>query len=697
MINRQNHDWRLAPAPLIEWRDSAPISTTHDDVYFNTDDGVAESRYVFLEGIRFIERIRALSPNRRYSVAELGYGTGLNFLVTLDAWLRHRPEGARLHYVGIEAYPLRASELEVALTAAPELTALANDLLSRWPEPTMGCHRLQWQDQGVTLDLWWETAEAALVDLASHGDRWIDSWYLDGFTPARNPTMWTPVIFEAMSRLSRPKATVATFTAASDVRRGLEEAGFAVKKRPGFGRKRECLWGDFQSNGTPRTSESLKATFKPVTPWDKGAASEPNPQRMLANSPSGGHSQGRRDGMTAIVIGAGLAGCCVARSLAERGIKVTVLERGRIASGGSSNLQGLTYTRLSPKFAPLSDFALASYGFSTRVYAQLLDRALVQHIDGDHCGFIQLYENEKDLVTFSQMLTGDDAPATVVTSEEASELLGLKVTTGGLYFPAAFWLSPPAVCSERLAHPLIHVHENCGEVTIDQVASNWRARTETGRETGREIAADVAILATAQALGTHPGLEWLPLQGIRGQTTHLKATAQTNRLATALCHEGYFPPARQGWHCLGASYGPNDLRLDERSQDHEHNLGQLQHALPELTLAASESPSGHVAIRCTTADYLPIIGPAPNRAAFNATYADLSKQKTRYIPSEPPLLPGLWLLAGLGSRGLTAAPFAAEMIASAIMGEPPPVARYLQKAVSPARFLTRGLIRGKPL
>jgi len=666
VIKRHNKPWQLTPAPALSWRDGVPYSDTFDDYYFSSVDGMAEGRYVFLDGIQLSQRLRSMASGDTLTIAELGFGTGLNFLLTLHDWLLYRQPGTALTYIGIEGYPLRRSVLEQVLDHFPELRDLASMLLSDWPSPTYGCHRIRWPHWGITLDLWWETASEALTDLASRRRTLVDCWYLDGFAPARSDGMWTEPVYSAIGQLSREHSSFATFTAASDVRRALEGVGFSVVKRSGFGPKRECLIGTLLAKHTGAQNKQ--------TPWDLN----PVPQHPG----------------NVVVLGAGLAGSFIARSLAERGIEVRVIDSAAIATGGSSNLQGLTYTRLSHQFAPLGDFSIAAYDYSTRLYAQLLRaRKLIPEEDGALCGYLQASSD----TAIEQLRTdwGDDSDLVqFLTAEAASQQLGLTVEHPAIYFPDALWLHPPAVCRERLNHPLIQVTENCGMIDYHRQGNRWQLLSASGWSTD----ASTLILATAEHIRQSPLTHWLPLQSIRGQVTHIAADDYSNQIRCAFCHEGYFPPARLGIHCIGATYGPNDSALDERLEDHEQNIKTLSKWLPGMKWQSMKAAqAGHVALRCTTTDYLPIAGPIPDRIAFNHRYAHLSKRKSTVIDEPCPVVPGLWAMGGLGSRGLTAAPLAAETIVAELLGEAPPLPRYLQQAIAPARFLHRGLVKGAPL
>jgi tRNA 5-methylaminomethyl-2-thiouridine biosynthesis bifunctional protein len=668
LINPTQTLWTpLAPLTL-DWRGDAPIARDSGDIFFSTEDGLAETRYVFIEGNRLSERWQTQTTDQPFVIGEIGVGTGLNLCLTITEWLRQRRPGATLHYVGFERAPFRPEDMRRALGHWPELKPVLNPLLARWSDPLPGCHRRYFPEWGLTLDLWWADAADALQDIASHGRAWIDAWYLDGFAPSREPGPWQQRLYDAMAGLSRIGATFATFTAAGDVRRGLATAGFEVLKRPGFGSKREALCG---------TIDTLNTTAPAITPWDLHPAPH-TPERSL-------------------VLGAGLAGAHAAFALARRGVAVTVLDAASVAGGGSSNLQGVTYTRLSHRHNPLTDFSLAAFSFAADHYEMLLSEgALAANEDIGLGGYVQLHEGDETLAHLREVLPLAPQFARVVSATEIAALTGLTPRCGGIHYLRGGWLTPAAVCHALLAHPLITLQTNCGPLSLTSgVDGGWQAVDAQGDVLAET---DTAILATAHAALQQPELKWLPLTIIRGQTTHLSTPPALAKLSVTLCDQGYLPPARAGLHCLGASFGPGDAGTDEREVEHAHNIDMVKTALPHLDLGSpDEGWRGHVAHRCNSNDYLPVAGPVPELDEFNRRYERLRHDRKRVIDAHSPIQPGLAVLTSLGSRGLSAAPLAAEMVADQLMGTLPTVPRYLQRALSPARFAERALKRGEPL
>ncbi|MEP5765432.1 MAG: bifunctional tRNA (5-methylaminomethyl-2-thiouridine)(34)-methyltransferase MnmD/FAD-dependent 5-carboxymethylaminomethyl-2-thiouridine(34) oxidoreductase MnmC [Halieaceae bacterium] len=680
--------WRGAPAAEIDWDEQdQPHSSRFDDYYYSSEDGIAESAHVFVDGNRLVQRWQE-QQSPRFTMVETGFGTGLNFLNSWHNWRLYAPEQARLHYLSIEAYPLRFDELRRALNGWQQLAPLRDCLLQDYPPPLPGRHRLLFDQGRVCLDLVFDDINTAIEDLLELPDLEVNAWLLDGFTPARNPDMWQDTLFQAMSRLGADNCSFATFTAASAVRTGLQAAGFDVEKRPGFGPKREMLCGTLRT----RTAKDDPT----ATPWHLSRASY---QEFNTGKGQGTQTDNSQH---AIVIGAGLAGASIAWFLAQRGWRVTVLEQGQLAGAASGNPQGVLYTRLSHRPSELNDFSLHSFCFASRFYQGLFSQGSLQAgRDGALCGALHLrpdWSEEDPLFATVASLPELVRP---LSADEAAARSGLAECPAGLYFPNSGWMHPAALCRTLLAAPGIDVLEHCGPLTLVQDeeqdgAGNWQAVASDGSTLA---SANSAIIAAGTESGRFPQLDWLKLQSIRGQTSQLPSRGPLRDLQTVICHEGYISPASDGEHCIGATFDIADEASQTRVEDHQHNIEQLGRHLPQLqTQLETVVPAqleGRVGFRCASPDYLPIVGPVPDFDHFCQDYAALRRNARRLIPKTGSYLPGLYVSTGHGSRGLTSTPLAAELLACQITGETPPVDVSLLRALSPARFIVRDLVRNK--
>jgi len=221
--------------PQLDWRDGAiPVSRQFDDPYFSLSGGLEETRHVFLAGNDLPARWHAPRHRDGFHIAELGFGTGLNLLATRLAQASETHPAHHLHFTSFEAFPMAAPDIARALQAFPEVATLAADFLH------------QWQTGARTLHFPGLTAQIIIGDARETLPRWpgrADAWFLDGFSPAKNPELWSPALMEEVARHTAPEGTFATYTAAGHVRQSLTEAGFTVTRLPGFGRKRHMSAG----------------------------------------------------------------------------------------------------------------------------------------------------------------------------------------------------------------------------------------------------------------------------------------------------------------------------------------------------------------------------------------------------------------------------------------------------------------------
>lgn len=656
----------VLPHAQLDWDDQGrPRSRVFDDVYFSDQSGLEETRYVFLEQNRLAERFAALSADGRLVIGETGFGTGLNFLCAWQLFEQHAVAGARLHFVSVEKYPLSPADLQRALALWPELKPLADQLLRHYVAIHQGFQRITLDNGRVTLTLLIGDALEQLPQL----DAQIDAWFLDGFAPAKNPDMWTAELFVELARLAAPGSTISTFTSTGWVRRLLNAAGFKMKRTPGIGHKWEILRGEFL--GWP-AEVTPPATQKP---WFARPAPLTGERRAL-------------------VIGAGLAGCATASSLAARGWQVSLLDRhAGVAEEASGNPQGVLYLKLSAHGTALSQLIVSGFGYTRRLL-----ETLQRGTDWDDCGVLQLAFNAKEAERHAQLAAAfPEDLLQWLEQPEAQARAGVGLAHGGLYYPEGGWVHPPALCQAQAAQPNVTLLSHREALELRKVENQWQAFD------GERLlaSAPVVVLAGAAEIKRFAQSAELPLKRIRGQITRLAQTEPSQALATVVCAEGYVAPARLGEHTLGASFDFNSDDLTPTIAEHQGNLAMLEEIstdlVARLNIAAqpADSLQGRAAFRCTSPDYLPIVGPLADREAFLSAYAALSKDARQVPDIACPWLDGFYVNSGHGSRGLITAPLSGELLAAWLDNEPLPLPRSVAEACHPNRFALRRLIRGK--
>ena len=227
----------------LEWINNQPYSLDFNDVYFNSQNGLQETEYVFIEHNQLKARFSSLEKES-FTVIETGFGTGLNFLAVATYWLALAPANAQLHYISIEKYPLTLTDLKRAHVCCSQFSAISNKLAKHYALLKAGKNVFNMIGDRIQLALHVDDISYALPLVSQKADAWL----LDGFAPAKNAEMWSEKVFQNIAELSNPNATFATFTSASAVRRGLQAVGFQVKKHAGFGKKREMLSGIFAAD-----------------------------------------------------------------------------------------------------------------------------------------------------------------------------------------------------------------------------------------------------------------------------------------------------------------------------------------------------------------------------------------------------------------------------------------------------------------
>lgn len=618
----------------------APRSVFFDDIYF-AGDGLAEATHVFLDG----NNVRArFEDTAQFTIGELGFGTGLNFLAALKTWRAvSKRKDAHFHFISFEKHPLSQESLERAHRAWPELAIDAARLRFALPPPVSGFHRLRITDD-VTLTLYYGDVHDGLCMTEAH----VNAWFLDGFSPAKNPEMWTADLFIEIARLSAPGATAATFTVAGEVRRALAAAGFDIEKRPGFGRKCEML--------AARLAAPVSHTQR--APW--------TPASTAPNASSG----------TVAVIGGGVAGASLAHTLQRYSFSPTVFETHTPASGASGNPAGLIMPRLDLGETPAAYFFRQAYLHTLALLHSLAPEGATRLFN--QCGVLLKGEDENARRKLSKIIDAALLP------EEWIEQRG-----EALFFPQAGVVDP-----KLLVHTLLNGSQLIAETVsaIKKASATFTIQTSRGDHNGF----DAVIIANSIAARRFVQARTLPLSGVAGQLDYFPQATPPDYASAA---GPYTAPAPAGGIIAGATYEkiPDDQTPPPTHDATIKNIDAARRLSPDIAAAlTAESSVPRVSVRCQTPDRLPVAGPLPDWAFFSGAYDHLRFGKQLDHPTGE-LQDGVYILTGLGSRGLVTAPLCAEMIVSELIGAPNPVGLNIAQALHPARFFIRDLKRARPV
>ena len=634
----------------ISFCDGVPFSVTYHDVYYSKQNGLAESRHVFLHANKLLERWHNRSC---FTIAETGFGTGLNFLATWDLWKNSANRPGILHYISVELHPLRSAQLVQCHAQFPELRVYSRELVRSYPTLFDGFHRLWFEQHQVCLTLCFGDVRRVLTQISGK----VDTWFLDGFAPAKNPAMWSSEVFRQISRLSRAGTTMSTFTAARIVCDGALKAGFKVNKIPGYGKKRHMISGCMEYERTYRESE----------PWFK-VPKLTNPSRQ------------------AIVIGAGIAGAQAAWHLAKRDWHITVLERHRtVGTEASGNPMAVISPKITARTSVDEEFSVQCFLYLLRQIRQLKisDRLW------SGCGVLNLAMGEEKLLQW-QRISQRGLNSKIVqclSADEASNIAGIQIEHNSLYYPEAGWIDPRALIRILLSDSRISIFHNSDALRLSWQAGSWSVIDSSNALLAR---APVVVIASGRFLDFDV-TKTLPVTPVLGQTTLAKSNDLSRRLKTVVQHTGYITPEREHHHLLGSTYDRNVDEPVSCAQADQDNFEKQRESLHEFSELLGDLKTAHAAVRTTSPTRMPYIGVLPNETSLRANYRPMLRRN--YQPDTRPAnhLPGLYITAAYGSRGITNAALGGELLASIICDEPLPIQSRLYFCLHPSRQIVRDL------
>ncbi len=617
----------VQPARL-SWQEGRPYANQFQDIYYAAD-GPAEVARVFVGPSALAERFAALPPDSTFTLGELGFGSGLNIAVCVAEFLARAPTSCRLHVISMELHPLQLVDMQRCRDhwqhQAPRLGKFYTELCTQYPPLIAGWHRRELAGGRICLSLYWGDASTGLAgilpDQPGGQRRPVDAWLLDGFAPDRNPAMWSPLLCQHLARLASAGTSLATFTAAGQVRRNLTAAGFQMQRLDQRPHKRHSLLGWYQG--------PQRSTVLPSTAW---------------------------------IVGAGLAGAATARALANRSLRIQLLEAG--AQPVNALAATLMHPRLAASQYPPTQLRLRAFDFGSHwLSAQLQDAP---------SGVLQLPAEGMPLARLEAVFAAGGGlmpwlrwcdPAT------ASALAGLAIRSPALHFSNSRMLNLNQLCAQLRKHPAINYQPNTQVQTLQAHANGWRLQTAAAA-TDLNAADQALVICSGASRQFLPAADYLELLPVWGQFDQVRLHSQPR---LPLVGDGLVAPLADGSCALGATYEYQPWEVPRASATNLARLHEFWQDAAGLQLAA-HLPTPMRGQRGVTSDRLPIWGPLLD--AGNSA------------------LPGIWLNLGHGSSGTSLIPYLADALASEMCGELVTLPAALRPLISSLRFRQRQRRRG---
>ena len=576
------------------------FSEEFDDLYSSAKGAVAECNHVFIKGNNLKERFENLGENSKFYIGEIGFGIGINFLTTCKSWLDHTKQNQVLEFYSFDKYLFRLSDFKTLNVSCPDLKEYISELERNYPRNIQGAQKISLFGGRIILNL--------IIGEIDNTQEYIklmdkvDAWYFDGFSPSKNPDLWSIKLFKCIHKSCHENTTFSTYTSSGLVKNNLTESGFNHSRAMGFSDKRHMLKGTVDTQLQKNTSNTKVA-----------------------------------------VIGSGIAGCVLSYTLAKKGIEVDLYEKSdSICSGASSHELLVTYPRLSAHDTAFGSFTLHSYIFATNFYKQLKTDAWKK------TGVIILNHDAATEKRQSSLLEkrADGEIYRYIDPDEASEISGIDIKLNGLIYEDAGYILPEEMCKFLIESPKINIF------TSSHIKSIKKNREVFNLNIGEKKFEyqNVCVCAGSETANI------VDIDGIsikRGQVTHIESLDNISRIKLPICAKGYISPRVNNIHLVGSSYSDSE-DTDLSEEEHLYNLNNLKLVIDE-EMNVITGQTGH---RAVSKDHMPVVG----------------------------MKDGIYINTCHGSRASVTAPISAEIIASMIVEEAPPLMGRELESLSPERF-----------
>ncbi len=626
------------PQDKLEESSSKPFSTIFKDRYHSDDGAYEEARHVFIEANKLSEKFE---KQNTITIGELGFGFGVSFLETCRFLSEHNKKNNtthRINFFSIEGFPQTKDCFEnfhyhLNSFSDPIVSPYLKELLQQYPKRLRGLHRIHLSDTMI-LTLAYHPIEFIRESLTLEAN----CWYLDGFSPSKNPEMWNEKTFSWIYKNTVPHGTFSTYSVSESVQSAASAADFLIKKTSGFGRKSHML----QGLKHPKNPHSLSLLKTPRV----------------------------------AVLGGGLSGASIAYSLSSRGIEVELFEKEHApAQKASGNKAAIFMPHLSSIPDALSRYYLSGYLYSLRIFSKLTQGNLLPSLKRN--GVLRLGNVKKWQSIESRLheLGITEELAIKLNQEQIYSQLRLTSKDTGIFFLEAGSINPGELTSALLKNK-IKLHFNSKVTSITSTEEHIELTTSDS-SSGHF---DYLVFANAHELSEFHDFSWLPFEKIKGQLFSAYCKDSSDTPDIPLCYDGYVVPLKNTNELLiGATYEHNAHETEFSDEVKEDLLSRLKTHFPNIHLH-NHITDGRVCFRTTSPDRFPMIGMLP------PGYNTRNGTPTRTYTS-----------IGHGSHGTTSCLLAGEIISSMILQEPLPVEDDIMKELEPKRFLKREQKRNKNL
>ena len=589
------------------------------------------------------------------SMAEIGFGLGLNFVMLLKNWDAIFGKGKRLHYFAIEKFPLSKNNLQLAQKKFPHLAKEYQELIDSYPPIHTGFHRIWLRSGTISLTLIFEPTLGGLCQIEGS----FDAWFLSQFSCQFVPDNWSPEVFVEISRLSRRDTLVCSCHTELLVDIELKKIGYKSVGKASYGSQPILKIGRICADND----------LSLIPPWF-------TPPAPIENNAKIG------------ILGAGIAGVSIAKALRLRGLHAEIIDDNAFIDGASV----LPVALISPT---ITEKANEVSRFYDRAYRSVLSSIEDLDMEWLNRGVLKIKREpviSRQIKALNRRKNLWDGAALKLTAEEIRSKINIDFSGHGIWFEEAGTLSPAEYLSRLMdGHQLI---ERQKVTHINFKNGKWILLSEEKREL---LSLDVLIVAAALGTNKFACTKHIPLVGIGGQLSLVASTSASAALTATILGKSYITPAFGNLHAIGSTHirETESDSLDTfglAAEGHRENYRKLDPVFQTLLVNNDiHNWKGYTGRRAATPDRLPCVGPVVDPKVFKEEFARLRHGPRGQFPKAPTYQPNLFVAAGFGSRGFLTAELSSEILVSQMLGEPWPVERSVVLSLSPSRFLYREL------